>query len=129
MPLTPMTTNFPPNIHILADFFGGLFMDDLDHMSEVLRTAAKVAGATVLDIKLHHFGENGGVTGVAVLAESHISIHTWPENDLVAIDIFMCGASDPEKALQYLQQTLQPKEVNISRVKRGQRNQLSHPSR
>ena len=61
----------------------------------------------------------GGVTGVLLLAESHISIHTWPEFGYAAVDIFMCGSADPNLALQVLQQGLQTQDVQIHAVARG----------
>jgi len=51
---------------------------------------------------MHNFGEGSGVTGVVLLAESHISIHTWPELKYAAVDIFMCGACDPQRAIPVL---------------------------
>ena len=52
-------------------------------------------GATILHGHFHHFGPNSGVSGVLVLAESHVSIHTWPERDYAALDIFVCGDCNP----------------------------------
>jgi S-adenosylmethionine decarboxylase len=65
----------------------------------MLRAAALAAGARILHGHFHTFGAGGGVTGVLLLAESHISIHTWPEERFAAVDIFMCGAARPELAL------------------------------
>src|SRR3989344_5516354 len=84
--------------HLLIDFWGASRLDDLDHIKEALREAVLAAGATLLHIHLHHFSPNGGVSGVAVLAESHISVHTWPERGYAAFDIFMCGSCDPYDA-------------------------------
>jgi S-adenosylmethionine decarboxylase len=79
----------------------------------------EACNATLLHIHLHHFGENEGVSGVAVLAESHISIHTWPERGFAAIDIFMCGACDPTRALPILKAAFQPETFNVSESRRG----------
>jgi len=68
---------------------------------------------------LHRFSENGGVSGVAVLAESHISVHTWPERGFAAFDVFMCGACRPEKALPVLRRYFRPSNMQISQSKRG----------
>ena len=61
------------------------------------------AKATLLHIHLHHFSEGGGISGVAVLAESHISVHTWPERAFAAFDIFMCGNTEPHRAMRVLE--------------------------
>ena len=77
------------------------------------------AGATLLHIHLHHFTPNGGVSGVAVLAESHISLHTWPERGFAAFDVFMCGACDPYKAMPALRAAFKPERVELQEEKRG----------
>jgi S-adenosylmethionine decarboxylase len=68
---------------------------DVEH---ILRQAAAATGATILSGHFHHFGEGSGVTGVLILAESHISIHTWPEFEMAAVDIFVCGDCNPWRA-------------------------------
>src|SRR5215216_8169002 len=82
--------------HLIVDLYGAERLDDIDHIETTLRRAVDAANATLLHIHLHHFEPNGGVSGVAVLAESHISIHSWPETSYVAIDIFMCGSANPD---------------------------------
>jgi len=67
-------------VHLLIDLYRASRLSDIDHIERTLRECVEAAGATLLHIHLHHFEPNGGVSGVAVLAESHISIHTWPEN-------------------------------------------------
>ena len=85
-----------------------------------MKNAVAEAGVTLLKLQLHHFRPGDGVTGVALLAESHISIHTWPERDYAAVDIFMCGkTSRPEKALAALRAALGPRKVRIRRFERG----------
>ncbi len=81
--------------------------------------AVKAAGATLLDIHVHHFTPNDGVSGVAVLAESHISVHTWPERGYAALDIFVCGACDPYAAVPVMRNAWRPEEVIISEHRRG----------
>jgi S-adenosylmethionine decarboxylase len=106
-------------VHLIVDVWGGEALDDLDHIDAALREAAARAGATLLHLHLHHFGEGGGVSGVAVLAESHISIHTWPERDYAAFDIFMCGATEPEAAVQVIRERFAPRRVEVSELLRG----------
>lgn len=86
--------------HLIADLIDGARLDDADHIARCLTDAAATAGATLLEVRLHKFGAGFGVTGVALLAESHISIHTWPEFGTACVDIFMCGkANDLDAAL------------------------------
>jgi S-adenosylmethionine decarboxylase len=77
-------------------------LNDEAFIRETLAEAARVSNATLLDIKTHPFVPQG-VTGFALLAESHISIHTWPEHGYAAIDVFTCGdKTDPELACAFL---------------------------
>ena len=94
--------------HLLIDLFGAKRLDDLKHIKETLKRCVEVAGATLLHIHLHHFTPNGGVSGVAVLAESHISIHSWPEVGYAALDVFMCGHADPHATIAVLKLAFKP---------------------
>ena len=106
--------------HLLADLHGASGLDDVALIDAALRNGAAAAGATVLDVRLHHFGPSHGVTGVALLAESHISIHTWPERAYAAVDIFVCGAAnDADAALAVIAGALCAGEVNSQKVARG----------
>ena len=78
-----------------------------------------MTGATLLHIHLHHFTPNGGVSGVAVLAESHISIHSWPEYGYAALDVFMCGAADPNATIDVMKQAFVPDKVVVKTELRG----------
>jgi S-adenosylmethionine decarboxylase len=113
-----MTKHVAPGTHLLVDFFGASNLQDESYIEGALRCAAQACGATVLQIMLHHFGAGAGVTGVALLAESHISIHTWPETGFVAIDIFTCGQCDPEKAIPVLKACFDPGHIEIVVSKR-----------
>lgn len=108
--------------HLLIDFWGARVLTDADAITQALRSAAEAADATILHSHVHHFGQGSGVSGVLVLAESHISIHTWPEQELAAIDIFMCGACDPRKALERLRQIFAPKTMEVIEHRRGQQS-------
>jgi S-adenosylmethionine decarboxylase len=105
--------------HLIVDVYGGTRLDDLQHVDETLRKCVDVAGATLLHVHLHHFDENGGVSGVAVLAESHISIHSWPEHDYAALDIFMCGETKPEACVEVLREAFSPDKIAVSEFLRG----------
>lgn len=78
-------------LHAIVECTGGISHLDCEQLECLLRDAADAAGATVLGSHFHAFGEGFGNTGVLILAESHISVHTWPENDYAAIDLFICG--------------------------------------
>ncbi len=105
--------------HLVLDCWGATHLDDLKHIEASLKEAVKIAGATLLHIHLHHFTLNHGVSGVAVLAESHISIHTWPERGFAAIDIFMCGETRPEKTIAVFKAAFKVKNMTISKQLRG----------
>lgn len=106
--------------HLLADL-GGIAADklcDCAAMERLLRAAAHAAGARVLHSHFHGFGAGLGVTGVVLLAESHISIHTWPEAGFAAADIFMCGSAQPELALAIIAEALQPQSRAVHLARR-----------
>ncbi len=107
--------------HLIIDLYDVVpeVLSDLELIRETLTDAAAKAGATLLNIDLHHFQPNGGVSGVAVLAESHISIHTWPEHGYAAIDAFMCGEARPERAIGVLRAAFSPGSVQVSELRRG----------
>jgi S-adenosylmethionine decarboxylase len=111
----------PVGTHLLADLHGvdaDLLQDGIA-LESLLRRAADVAGARVLYSHFHSFGAGDGVTGVVLLAESHISIHTWPESGLAAADIFMCGLADPGRALKVLIDGLAPVHQSVHILARG----------
>ena len=105
--------------HVLLDFWGARNLTDATLIERALRDGAAAANATILHGHFHQFGENGGISGVLVLAESHISIHTWPEADFAAIDIFMCGKCDPLAAVPVLRAAFRPKRDEVKEERRG----------
>lgn len=111
----------PAGRHLLADLHGiapGLLLDAAA-IDALLRAAAAAAGAHILHGHFHTFGPEQGVTGVLLLAESHISIHTWPEAGFAAVDIFMCGAAHPELALARIEAALAPLTKQVRTVARS----------
>lgn len=107
--------------HVLADL-GGIAADllrDTVALETILVNAAAAAGARVLSAHFHHFGGEHGVTGVVLLAESHITIHTWPEHRFAALDIFMCGKARPEEAAAQIARDLQAELQNVRTCERG----------
>jgi S-adenosylmethionine decarboxylase len=107
-------------VHLIIDLYEAEGLSDIDRIEEALRKCVAAAGATLLHIHLHHFEPNGGVSGVAVLAESHISIHSWPEANYAALDVFMCGDAKPEACIPVLREAFTPKRIVVGEHLRGQ---------
>lgn len=106
--------------HLIIDLWEADGLDDLELVDDTLREAVDVAGATLLHMHLHHFTPNGGISGVAVLAESHISIHSWPERRYAALDVFMCGDAQPDLVVPVLRRAFRPSRVRVSDLYRGE---------
>lgn len=105
--------------HLIIDLIGASRLDELEHIERALRACVDVSKATLLHIHLHHFTPNGGVSGVAVLAESHISIHSWPECGYAALDVFMCGDAEPHNAVEVLREAFSPSQIKVEEIRRG----------
>ena len=106
-------------LHLILDFWDAKHLDNLDRMASALRECVARCQATLLHIHLHHFSPSGGISGVAVLAESHISVHTWPERRFAAFDIFMCGQARAEEAVPVLRRVFAPQRVEMTEIRRG----------
>lgn len=107
--------------HLIVEVFGvnPKLLDDEEKLKEILIQSALEAGGKICGVLFHKF-EPQGVTGLVLIAESHISIHTWPEHGYAAMDIFTCGSNvNPWKAFHYSVQELKPRNVNVVEVKRG----------
>ena len=111
----------PAGTHLLADFHGvdAARLTSVEGLDALLRAGAEAAGARILHSHFHSFGEAMGVTGVLLLAESHISIHTWPEYGFAAADIFMCGAAQPQLALAVIEHALRAQSREVRTIARG----------
>jgi S-adenosylmethionine decarboxylase len=106
-------------VHLIVDLHGAQGLNDIDLIEATLRRAVGAARATLLHIHVHHFQPNG-VSGVAVLAESHISIHTWPDAGYAAIDVFMCGKANPDACVPVLRDAFRAQRVEVNEILRGQ---------
>lgn len=106
--------------HLIIDLFGAERVDDIDHVEHALKRCVDEAGATLLHFHLHHFTPNGGVSGVAVLSESHISIHSWPEANYAALDVFMCGEAKPHLCVDILREEFNATDVVVKTHRRGE---------
>uniref|UniRef100_A0A7C4EPR2 S-adenosylmethionine decarboxylase proenzyme n=1 Tax=Thermodesulfovibrio aggregans TaxID=86166 RepID=A0A7C4EPR2_9BACT len=94
-------------------------LEDLESVQTILVNAAKKANATIINVNFHKFSPFG-VSGVVVIAESHLAIHTWPEYKFAAVDVFTCGDTiKPEVAAQYIIEALECKVPSIVEMKRG----------
>lgn len=106
--------------HLIADLHGCSGLGDAALIERALRDAATAAGARLLELRLHSFGDGGGVTGMALLAESHISVHSWPEHGYAAVDIFLCGnRHSVTDALGAIVKALGASSANTTTIKRG----------
>ena len=106
-------------VHLIIDLHEAEGLDDMALVEQALRDCVTAAGASLLHIHLHHFTPNNGVSGVAVLAESHISVHTWPERGYAAFDVFMCGETHPHRTVEVLKRAFSPGRVTVTEHLRG----------
>lgn len=120
--MTPAPTPFPTSLtlgrHIIAEFWKCQNREPLRRLKQVLEHATRKAGATLLNMKIHRFVPDG-FSALVLLAESHISLHAWPEYAYVAVDVFTCGEADPEVIIEELKAYLQPAESAQITLERG----------
>jgi S-adenosylmethionine decarboxylase len=109
-------------IHLIIDLYGASHLSDIAYIEKTMRHCVEAARATLLHIHLHHF-EPDGVSGVAVLAESHISVHTWPESRYAAFDVFMCGDTHPEVCIDIMREAFEAERVDVQEILRGEVNE------
>ncbi len=108
-------------IHLIIDLYGASHLSDIAYIEKTMRRCVEASRATLLHIHLHHF-EPDGVSGVAVLAESHISVHTWPESHYAAFDVFMCGDTNPEVCIEIMREAFEAERVAVQEILRGEVN-------
>lgn len=107
--------------HLLAEFTGcdPERLADLAHVTASMLSAAEAAGATIVGSSFHPF-QPWGVSGVVIISESHLAIHTWPEHRYAAVDLFTCGGSvDPWKAYEVLKVALAAEHGSAVAMERG----------
>jgi S-adenosylmethionine decarboxylase len=104
--------------HLIIEVVDGEGLDDEARIAQAFRDCVEVCGATLLHIHTHKFSPQG-VSGVAVLAESHISVHTWPEIGYGAFDVFMCGDAEPWRAVDVLKAAFGTRDVRVRELLRG----------
>ncbi|MBZ9569454.1 adenosylmethionine decarboxylase [Patescibacteria group bacterium] len=117
--LTKETNLNYAGIHLIAEFWNGKIIENPKEIENILVEAVKKSKNTPLQVAIQKFSPQG-ITGVVLLAESHIALHAWPEINYLAIDIFTCGdKAMPHKALEYLKKKFQPKKIKVQEIKRG----------
>ncbi|WP_413719851.1 adenosylmethionine decarboxylase [Silicimonas sp. MF1-12-2] len=104
--------------HLIIEVVNGTGLDDETRIQQAFRDCVTACGATLLHIHTHKFSPQG-VSGVAVLAESHISVHTWPEIGYGAFDVFMCGDARPWRAVDVLKTAFDTDDVRVRELLRG----------
>jgi spermidine synthase len=111
----------PVGRHLVLDYWDceAELLDDKGALIQIINDAAEAAGAQVLSTEAHQF-DGQGVTAVSVLAESHISIHTWPEFKYAGVDIYTCGVCDPMLAHALIKERLASSRVKLVELRRGE---------
>jgi len=107
--------------HLIVELYGcsSELLNSLVQVEKILIEAAELSKATIVQPVFHHFSPHG-ISGVVVIAESHFSIHTWPEYGYCALDIFTCGEQiDPDASLQFLKSRFQAGNMSVMEIKRG----------
>lgn len=107
--------------HIILEFYECIphYLDDTSFLENTFRQAASAMGATILSSSFHPFSPIG-VSGVVIIKESHLTVHTWPEYAYAAIDIFTCGELETDMGIQYLKDSLCPQKVIKNTLIRGE---------
>jgi S-adenosylmethionine decarboxylase len=113
--------------HLIAEFYGCNpdVLDDTERIRTAMLSAASAVGATVVGEVFHHFAPQG-VSGSVVIAESHLSIHTWPETGYVAVDIYTCGGLDPRPGFRHLAVALGAPSCRVQEIVRGLPEDVAH---
>lgn len=114
----------PLGIQLLAEIWecNSEKLNDINSVKEMMTRAAEKAEAEIREVVFHRF-EPQGVSGVVVISESHLTIHTWPELNYAAVDIFTCGETvDPWVALESITQDLNAEEAHVIEISRGMKN-------
>lgn len=107
--------------HVLIEYYGCSkeIIEDNGLIEQFMKEAADYSGATIVESVFHHFNPYG-VSGAVIIAESHLTIHTWPEYGFASVDVYTCGDSvSPWKATDYLSEKLKAKKTESFEVPRG----------
>ena len=116
--------------HVLAEFFecDPNILNNAQKVESLMIDAALECGATIVQKCFHMFSPHG-VSGVVIISESHLAIHTWPELGYAAVDLFTCGDKcDPKVAYEFLKKAFHSTKASFSELKRGKIDSASHVS-
>jgi S-adenosylmethionine decarboxylase len=106
--------------HIILEMWGCQNLDSVETAESALRGMVRALDVNLLDLKVYPFSPVG-VTGMAIVSESHLVIHTWPEYGYAAVDVFTCGAPrDPQDAIGVLRNHFHPEHIGVMEINRGQ---------
>ena len=116
-------------IHILVEYYdcNKEILKNTDTIEKSMLTAARTSNATIVESVFHQFNP-WGVSGAVIIAESHLTIHTWPEHNYAAVDLFTCGDIDYEAGLRVLKDLLESKHYEVKKILRGEFNSLQNNS-
>ncbi len=107
--------------HLLVEFLecDSTILNSVHQIEKAMNEAALKAGATIVSSTFHHFSPYG-VSGVVVIAESHLAIHTWPEHGYASVDLYTCGNEcDPHSAMEFLKEVFSVGRIQCTELKRG----------
>jgi S-adenosylmethionine decarboxylase len=106
--------------HIILEMWGCRNLNSVETAERALREMVEALSVNLLDLRVYPFSPVG-VTGIAIVSESHLVIHTWPEHGYAAVDVFTCGAPrDPQDAVAVLKQHFAPERIGVMEINRGQ---------
>ena len=106
--------------HIILEMWGCQNLNSVDTAEQALRDMVDALDVNLLDLRVYPFSPVG-VTGIAIVSESHLVIHTWPEYGYAAVDVFTCGAPrDPQDAVRVLKEHFRPERIGVMEINRGQ---------
>jgi S-adenosylmethionine decarboxylase len=114
--------------HLIIDLFGARRLDDLKHIKDTLRRCVEAAGANLLHVHLHRHADKGGVSGAAVLAEGHMSVHSWPQAGYVALDVFMGSDANPQAAVEVVKKAFKPAKLVVKEHLRADSRRKDEPT-
>jgi len=106
-------------VHLIIELWDADNLSSIPKIEEIFKQAIKACGATLLKMDFHQFSPYGGISGVAIIAESHLSIHSWPEYSYAALDVFVCGNADPYQAIPVFKQGFNTNKIQVVEFKRG----------